>query len=350
MKLTIDNIKPYLLFETISGSRSQNLATDSSDTDIKGVFYLPKEMFYCSDYVPQVSNKTNDIVYYELGRFVELLCASNPNILELLNVPEHVVIYRHPLFMQFNPEWFLSKECVQTFVHYAQGQIKKAQGLNKKIMDPIDKELKTILDFCYIIEDGKSLLLNNWLKKRCWEQQNIGLVKINHAQNLYAVFYDPNSDYQGVIKKDNATDVLLSSVSETAILQAYLSFNKDGYSTYCKQYHAYWQWVEERNEARYQQNIEHGRSYDSKNMMHTFRLLYIALGIATEKKVKVWCDNRDELLEIKSGALSYETLFERSKILIEKIEQAFQQSQLPEKINPQLIKQVLVNIRKELYQ
>ncbi len=29
MKLTIDNIKPYLLFETISGSRSQNLATDS---------------------------------------------------------------------------------------------------------------------------------------------------------------------------------------------------------------------------------------------------------------------------------------------------------------------------------
>ena len=55
-------------------------------------------------------------------------------------------------------------------------------------MDPIDKELKTILDFCYIIEDGKSLLLNNWLRKRCWEQQNIGLVKINHAQNLYAVF------------------------------------------------------------------------------------------------------------------------------------------------------------------
>ncbi|EOW0742300.1 TPA: hypothetical protein ACIR5G_001916 [Proteus mirabilis] len=56
------------------------------------------------------------------------------------------------------------------------------------------------------------------------------------------------------------------------------------------------------------------------------------------------------MLEIKSGALSYETLFERSKILIEKIEQAFQQSQLPEKINPELIKQVLVNIRKELYQ
>ncbi len=50
------------------------------------------------------------------------------------------------------------------------------------------------------------------------------------------------------------------------------------------------------------------------------------------KKVKVWCDNRDELLEIKSGALSYETLFERSKnINRKKIEQAFQQSQLPEK-------------------
>ena len=349
MKLTIDDIKPYLLFECISGSRSHNLATENSDTDIKGVFYLPKELFYGLDYVPQVNNETNDIVYYELGRFVELLCASNPNILELLNSPKQVVIYKHPLINEFKPEWFLSKICVQTFVRYAQGQIKKAQGLNKKIVNPVDKQLKTILDFCYIIEQGKTIPVNEWLAIRNWKQENIGLVNLSHAQDLYAVYYDEQSHYQGIIKKDNATGVLLSSIPKSAQLQGYLSFNKEGYSSYCKQYHDYWQWVEQRNEVRYQQNVEHGCSYDSKNMMHTFRLLYIALGIAQEGKVKVWCDNRDELLQIKSGVFSYKELLLRSETLIEKIYQAFDNSKLSENINTQKAKLTLVKIRSILY-
>ncbi|MEX5486399.1 hypothetical protein IC611_14840 [Proteus mirabilis] len=44
-------------------------------------------------------------------------------------------------------------------------------------MDPIDKELKTILDFCYIIEDGKSLLLNNWLKNVVGSSKILGWLK-----------------------------------------------------------------------------------------------------------------------------------------------------------------------------
>ncbi|HCN42625.1 MULTISPECIES: DNA polymerase beta superfamily protein [Proteus] len=349
MKLTIEDIKPYLLFESIAGSRSHNLATETSDTDIKGVFYLPKDLFYGLEYTPQVSNETNDIVYYELGRFVELLCVSNPNILELLNSPEHMVIYRHPLMSLIKPEWFLSKTCVQTFVHYAQGQIKKAQGLNKKIVNPVDKKLKNILDFCYVIEDGKTIQVNSWLDNRHWKQEYIGLAKLAHAQDLYAMYYDEISLFQGIMKKETANDVLLSSIPKKAKVQGYLSFNKEGYSAYRKQYHDYWLWVERRNNARYQQNIDHGRSYDSKNMMHTFRLLYVALGIAQENKVKVWCDNRDDLLAIKAGKFSYDELLERSERLIKDIKKAFQLSALPDEINHSIVKNTLINIRKELY-
>ncbi|KGA59551.1 putative nucleotidyltransferase family protein [Proteus vulgaris] len=349
MKLTIEDIKPYLLFESIAGSRSHNLATETSDTDIKGVFYLPKDLFYGLEYTPQVSNETNDIVYYELGRFVELLCVSNPNILELLNSPEHMVIYRHPLMSLIKPEWFLSKTCVQTFVHYAQGQIKEAQGLNKKIVNPVDKKLKNILDFCYVIEDGKTIQVNSWLDNRHWKQEYIGLAKLAHAQDLYAMYYDEISLFQGIMKKETANDVLLSSIPKKAKVQGYLSFNKEGYSAYRKQYHDYWLWVERRNNARYQQNIDHGRSYDSKNMMHTFRLLYVALGIAQENKVKVWCDNRDDLLAIKAGKFSYDELLERSERLIKDIKKAFQLSALPDEINHSIVKNTLINIRKELY-
>lgn len=45
---------------------------------------------------PLVNNETNDMVFYEFGRFMELLSLNNPNILELLNTPETVIIYKHP--------------------------------------------------------------------------------------------------------------------------------------------------------------------------------------------------------------------------------------------------------------
>ena len=71
--LTLEDLhtQNLILLEAVSGSRAYGLATPESDTDIKGVFYLPKSMFYGMEYIPQISNETNDIVYYELGRFIE---------------------------------------------------------------------------------------------------------------------------------------------------------------------------------------------------------------------------------------------------------------------------------------
>ena len=95
--MTIEFLKEndLIILECISGSKAYGLDTPSSDTDIKGVFLLPKKDFYGLEYTPQVSNSTNDIVYYELGRYMELLSLNNPNILELLNTPESAIIYKH---------------------------------------------------------------------------------------------------------------------------------------------------------------------------------------------------------------------------------------------------------------
>ena len=48
--LTIEDLhtQNLLLLEAVSGSRAYGLATPESDTDIKGVFYLPKSMFLVS--------------------------------------------------------------------------------------------------------------------------------------------------------------------------------------------------------------------------------------------------------------------------------------------------------------
>ena len=123
----------HLLFKCISGSQAYGLALPHSDTDIKGVFVLPEREFYGLTYVDQVNNDTNDQMFYEIKKFVDLLSKNNPNILELLNTPDDCILHRHPLMDLIRPEIFLSRLCNQTFGQYAYAQIKKARGLNKKI-------------------------------------------------------------------------------------------------------------------------------------------------------------------------------------------------------------------------
>src|ERR1700759_1788765 len=154
-KLTIEWIKDngLLVFEVITGSKSYGLDTAKSDTDIKGVFVLPKNMFYGLEYTAQLNNDTNDIVYYELKRFVELLTKSNPNILEMLCTPKKWILQKHPVMELLQPEMFISKLCEQTFANYAFTQIKKAYGLEKKIVQPMEEEKKSVLDFCFVYQE-----------------------------------------------------------------------------------------------------------------------------------------------------------------------------------------------------
>ncbi|MCB0668365.1 MAG: nucleotidyltransferase domain-containing protein, partial [Saprospiraceae bacterium] len=147
--MTIEELrkKGLIILECISGSRAYGLDTPTSDTDIKGVFILPKEEFYGLTYTPQVNNETNDIVFYEFGRFMELLSLNNPNILELLNTPESAIIYKHPFLNEIESGLILSKLCNNTFGKFALSQIKKANGLKKKIVNPVAKERKSVLSF-----------------------------------------------------------------------------------------------------------------------------------------------------------------------------------------------------------
>jgi predicted nucleotidyltransferase len=156
--MTIQTLKSQnlLLFEVISGSKSFGLNTPTSDADIKGVYYLPKEQFYGLEYIPHVSNETNDEVYYEIGRFVELLLKNNPNILEILATPEDCILYKHPLLEKLQLNDFLSKLSKDTFAGYVLTQIKKARGLKKKIVKPVPKKKKSLLDFCYVLPVGIS--------------------------------------------------------------------------------------------------------------------------------------------------------------------------------------------------
>jgi len=351
MIIQILKTRNLLLLESISGSRSFGLATENSDTDIRGVYYLPKEEFFGLNYIPQISNETNDISYYEIGRFVELLQKNNPNILEILASPEDCIQHKNPLMDLLKPEDFLSKLCKDTFAGYAISQIKKAKGLNKKILNPIEKERKSILDFCYILENNGSIPLKKWLSENGKVQEKCGLVNIDNTKGMFAVFYDESGDlgYKGIIQNEEANQVSLSSIPKGEKSVAFMFCNLDAYSTYCKDYREYWKWVSERNEDRYNVNQNHGQNYDSKNMMHTIRLLQSCEQIFKNSSLQIRVENREELLDIKAGNWSYDAVMKKAEGLIQSIEYYHSKSSLPEYPDLEKTTKILVGIREDLY-
>ena len=349
--LTIEQLKQnkLIVFEAISGSRAYGLDTPESDTDIKGVFVVPKNVYYSLDSVIQLNNETNDIVYYELHRFTELITKNNPNILELLAIPGDCILKKHPFFDVFQPEKFLSKLCFNSFAGYAMTQVKKAKGLKKKIVNPVAKERKSALDFCYVIQGHGSIPVKQFLLQKKMEQERCGLSKIPHMHDLFGLYYNKALNFSGIIKKDNANEVALSSIPKDLNPIAVMSFNKSGFSTYCKEYKEYWDWVEKRNDTRYENTLSHGKNYDAKNMMHTFRLLAMAKEIGEQGKIIVKRPDRDFLLQIKSGEFEYDELVKMAENRMKELETVYKKSSLPDYPNKEEINDLLVRFREEIY-
>jgi len=349
--LTIEQVKNngWLIFEVVTGSKAYGLDTAASDTDIRGVFVLPREIFYSLSYTAQVSNETNDIVYYELRRFMELLARNNPNIMELLSVPENCVLYKDPIMNEVKSEIFLSKLCEKTFANYAFTQIKKAYGLEKKIVNPLDGEKKSVLEFCFVYEQKEAVPLKTYLEAKGLQQQNVGLSAISHLRDCYNLFYSESFQYSGVMRKEVSTEVCLSSIPKSESPIAMLYFNKDAYSVYCKKYKEYWDWVKKRNDERYKTTMAHGKKYDSKNMMHVFRLLLMAKEIATEGKLNVIRNDRDFLLSVKEGKFEYDELVEKAEVMKNELTLLYQQTNLPDEPNIKKIGKILIKMREVNY-
>ncbi|MFT5108664.1 MAG: hypothetical protein ACI9UA_004308 [Pseudoalteromonas tetraodonis] len=341
-----------ILLECLSGSRAYGTDTPESDTDIRGIFIASPEQYYGLDQPRQINDDTNDTTFYEIGRFIELLITNNPNILELIFTSGDAILHRSPLLAPLVPGDYLSKLCEQTFAGYAVSQIRKARGLNKKIVNPEPQQRRPALDFCYVIDGQRSIPLDQFLKENRIDIRHCALVNISHMRDVHALFHDPTGEigYRGIFKNQDATEVRFSSVPKGAQPIAHIAYNPDAFKKHCRQHKEYWQWVENRNDARYNTNVEHGKNYDSKNLMHTFRLLDMAEEIARERTLTVRRPNIDFLMTIRRGEFEYDDLIEMAEEKIEKIAGLYQTADLPEKPDRNQANTTLVEIRHKAYQ
>lgn len=338
-----------LLFECVSGSRAFGTEHENSDYDLRGVFAAPPSFLCGLEQKDQVSDEKSDQVYYELGRFMSLLESNNPNIIELLFTPESCIRHRHPVMDLVVPETFLSKLCRQTFGNYAMGQIRKARGLNKKIVNPEPEARRHLREFCYVLHGQGSIPLSEWLDQKSLRESDCGLVSINHAPNTYAVFHDPEQRYRGVFSNKDDSSVICSSVPKEAQPVAWMQCNVDAYKAHCRSHREYWQWVSMRNEDRYLTNTNHGQGYDSKNMMHTLRLLDQATEIAREGEITLPRPNAEWLKQVKRGDYSYDDILKMADEKHAEMEAAFDASSLPERPDKERVSSLLLEMRDSLF-
>jgi uncharacterized protein len=364
MSYTFKQAEESLIYKVITGSKAYGLDLPTSDTDLRGIYLQPNEYRLSTGYKEQVADRTNDIVYYEVNRFVELLTQNNPNIIENLYVPDDKVLILHkqmrPLYE--NRDRFLTKRIRFTFGGYAISQIKKARGLNKKIVNPMPKERKTPLDFCYIFEkeDGYMMKAKQWLTKHGFKQEHIGLSEMPNGVQLYKVYYDwlgeadndnpryehlnTQTRFRGIIA-DDGHDLRHSEIPKGHPLQGFLYYNMDGYSTHCKEHAEYWEWVNNRNPHRYNDNVANKHNYDGKNMMHCLRMLDMAIEIANGEGVNLVRPNREWLLSVRKGQISYEEIMELIEQKKSQMDDAFQKSSLPDRVDEDMVHDLILEMR-----
>lgn len=357
VEYTFEKIKKegLLLYDYQRGSYVYDLqrSDGQSDIDTAGVFIEPNDWFFAlNPYPEQIKDEKGDTVWYTTRKFFNLLMKSNPATIEALLIPEDNILYVDPLFKELvldNATKFFSKGIYETFTKYAMSQIKKARGLNKKIVNPVERR-KSILEFCYTFDAtgyGKESLLD-FLQTRNIPIEKCGALRIPNIHNMYAIFYnhDKPDQYNGIVK-EGSENIHLSPIpkGETPVCQMY--YNQEEFSKHCLDYRNYQEWLKNGNPLRYENyNNDKGTEYDKKNMMHCIRLLNLSHDLLVYGTANLKCRGhyRDFLLSIRNGEHTYESLMNYATNLTGLIEQEHKRSKLPEEVDTDMVSNVFRTI------
>ena len=417
--MTIEEIKKdnRLLYQYIAGSKLYHCDEPDSDTDTKGLFIARPEELYglgfdkqfrdrykgiLDLFTGQIGDDKSDNVIYELGKYMGMLLSSNANVLESLFVPREMMLIQphkclEPLFA--NRDQFITKACFKPFVQYAIEQIKKARGLNKKIVNPVTERL-TPYDFAYTFYQQGSTKIRNWLDNRGLKQEYCGLVHIPNMHDTYGVYYDwgahfekngindaarfitlkddkETSAYEFIVDfynldtieeifawfeknkevkhyrgmcLENSTDMRGSSVSKGEKPLCWMVYNESGFKDNCKKYKEYKDWEKNRNPRRYESNLN--KNYDSKNMYHSIRLVRMGKEIAQGNGIildRREAGDRDFIMDVRHHKFEYDELMEIITKEEKELNDAIAKSALPNEIDANMVNDILIDIRKRYY-
>ena len=419
-----------LILKCIGGSHLYGLNTPSSDMDIRGIYMddINDVLNISGRQNNEIADDRQDVKYYSLGKFLKLASECNPNIIELLYLPEDAILYKSPVYEYLieHREWFMSKRAMHTFKGYAYAQIQKAKGLNKKgnsvskyvnedgirrlrmwLSQPMTG--KTMMTTSQLNEIGLKNYFGGdfveYLKKKKveWNESELKvhpLVPPNMASDLLAnpvvTCMAPPRPYQfiywyrhdengfpfrqvpfdggiggydasrvegctnlyrlyhhgnGFINEDGF-EVKLTSITqerERVDFAGIVRIDMEEYQKSKREYDSFWEWMANRNEARYTNDWDSEGKVDWKNLMHTMRLLLCAKSIAETGVpiVRFKGEDRQYLMDIRNGKYSYNEILSDAQSKMDKLNELFDSSDLPHSSNINEINKFYVQTMQE---
>jgi predicted nucleotidyltransferase len=301
-------VKSNLLYLVLSGSRAYGTDTLESDYDYRGIFINSLDSYLLNKNIDQVECNTNDIVIYELSKFIKLAKNCNPNIVELLFVDPECIVYKHPLMERIlqHRDLFISKQARNTFLGYAKSQLKRIQRHKRWLDNPLQKPLRR--DY-------------NLEPLRCFS--NIKLQSLNTLSS---------NDFEEL---GMDTDI-------KAYIQLELQYQND-----YDEWYKYNTWVTNRNPER--AKLEALAGYDCKHASHLIRLQLNAKEIAETGTMHTRSRNVQLLKDIRNGKYTYEELIHMSNELIKEVNLAFDKSNIPATANHSLIDDIVYDLLYEWF-
>lgn len=357
-RYTFDTLRRdgFCLYSYIRGSQACGLATPQSDTDHGGVFIspLPNLLGLPSRYVSDIRSERSDDVWYDIRKYFQLLSESDPNTTESLFVPEWCREYVHPLFMDVlkNREMFLTKKLAFRFMEFALSQVRKARGANKKVNNPMT-ERKTIEDFCHILiqPSMNGIPLKQWAEEFEVDLNRCALANVDNFPNVYNVFYDWDGSlgFKGMFAENGTQVKFTPGIPKTIDRVGVLYVSHDRFSKHCREYKEWQEWNEKKNQVRY--DLNQGKSYDSKNFMHCFRLLAVAEEIALGKGFIVDRTDIDAgfLNDVRNHKYEYDKLADMAVEKGLKVHESLDNCGLPETVDIDILERLLLNISERFY-
>lgn len=276
------------------GSHAYGLNTPTSDLDIKGVCVEPGTFHFgflntFEQHEAMVSKgHPEDKVIYSLRKFMRLAADCNPNIIEVLHVDQSDIIKIDEFGERLRNirELFLSKKAKFTFSGYAHAQLKR-------------------------IKTHRAWLLNP--PSAAPERKDFGLGDRREV---------PKSDLGAFRELETKEDTLTELPTDVVRLLT----QEKAYAAAKMHWEQFKNWKATRNPAR--AALEEKFGYDTKHGSHLIRLMRMCREILQGKGVIVKRPDREEILAVKEGRVSYDALIEEATQLETECEALYETSTL----------------------
>lgn len=338
-----------IIFKALVGSRAYGLETENSDYDYVSVFLQSIDGLILG-HKDFFKAKEEDYTGYELNKFMRLLSKNNPNCLELLWFDESFIEVKTESwdYLVKHRESFLSQKVKYSYLGYAKHRISRMKSRRQWLLNPpktkpspedyglenefrvlSKEEQRAFLSFLYVIIRDNIEYLEPSNKLRNILLEEVDLKNIIFKDKPFIL--DKNADYIQLMTR--------SSSDFLKILNLTNKFNND-----LNQWKAYRSWLENRNEDRALSEAK--VQYDTKAASHAMRLLIQAKEILLLKKIiphRKGID-RDYLLSIKEGSISYETLIAEFDTKLKEIESL--KNNLPLECDNKLLNNLCLSIYK----